>query len=219
MDNIFSSRYFVKSDAFMDNFCIGDNTIEIKKRGWWSRIYEYQWMKDICENYFKDINSRSVIDVATGNQHPGMFILKESGFKRVVGSDMFNASEYLYSKFMKEGMEYVIDDMTETKIEEKFDCVTCISVLEHIHPNVQDDALKNMISFVKEKGIIILTFDMPGFEYPTNLSLYTKVLEKNGFLVDLVDSQGEKVSTMNGEYVDDKLKQMNLTCYRIFARR
>ena len=48
------------------------------------------------------------------------------------------------------------DDITATKLSEKFDLVTCISVLEHIES--AEIAVKNMISLLNDGGYLILTF-------------------------------------------------------------
>jgi SAM-dependent methyltransferase len=201
----------------MDEFRIDKCVFPFKKNGWWSRVYEYRWMKDVNEVYFGSSENKSAIDVATGDQHPGMFILESVGFSRVVGTDLFPKQKYRYS--LKSNMEYVCDDIVHSKIIEKFDSVNCISVLEHIDPELQSLALENMIRMVKSGGIIVLTFDMPGFEYKTNLDLYKEILRKNG--MSFLEKNADNILTTrnyNGN-IDSVLVDKNLSCYRIVAEK
>ncbi|MDD5318945.1 MAG: methyltransferase domain-containing protein, partial [Candidatus Pacebacteria bacterium] len=48
------------------------------------------------------------------------------------------------------------DDITDTKLEDCFEMVTCISTLEHIEK--YDQAVKNMFSLVAAGGHVVLTF-------------------------------------------------------------
>lgn len=52
---------------------------------------------------------------------------------------------------------YVInDDITKTKLTDRYDLIACISVLEHIQD--ADNAVKNKFVLLKDKGSLILTF-------------------------------------------------------------
>jgi len=63
---------------------------------------------------------------------------------------------------------YVInDDITNSKIIDKFDVVTCISVLEHIVNH--KDAIKNMFNLLKPNGHLILTIPYSENHYVRNV--------------------------------------------------
>jgi 2-polyprenyl-3-methyl-5-hydroxy-6-metoxy-1,4-benzoquinol methylase len=67
----------------------------------------------------------------------------------------------------KDRFKFIWEDITRWRSKEEFDCVTCISVLEHIgiggrYGNKDDDyadyaAMKNMVASLKHGGTLILT--------------------------------------------------------------
>jgi 2-polyprenyl-3-methyl-5-hydroxy-6-metoxy-1,4-benzoquinol methylase len=177
-------------------------------------------MTDVVLAYFKDVSNKSVIDIATGDQHPGMFIFKSIGFDRVVGTDIISSEKIKYIPFICGNMEYIKDDILNSKIEEKFDCVSCISALEHFRPEQQEIVMNSLIGKVKEKGCILMTFDMPGYEYMANIKMYQDVLSKNSFtfINEEVNSE-DIIRTTNSLCASQNLRKMNLSCYRLFAWR
>ena len=219
MNDIFTSRYFKTDDPIIKLFQWGGLDFEFYNRGWWSRIYEYQWVIDVCNNLRPD-QLGSAIDIATGIQHPGMFMLKSLGFNKVVGVDLFEEKDFMYRKNLCDGIFYVKEDINYPSLKEKFSAITCISFLEHIRPNSQEQVLQNIINYVSESGCIIMTFDMPGYDYPTNLSLYKTVLERNGFKIDNKDvEETQKISTQNSKIAEQVLRTKPIYCYRLFAWR
>lgn len=60
----------------------------------------------------------------------------------------------------------IYDDIVSSKLKEKFDMVTCISVLEHI-PSY-DVAMKSMVDKIKNNGFLVLTFPYNEREYIAN---------------------------------------------------
>lgn len=59
------------------------------------------------------------------------------------------------------------DDITNTKISEHFDLVTCVSVLEHIEK--YDLAVENMVSLLNDGGHLIITSPHSNFKYCQNV--------------------------------------------------
>lgn len=221
INDILTSRYFVRDDSIMDSIKFNELVFEIKNRGWWSRVYEYKWMVDVATCYFKgSFDNKNSLDVATGIQHPGMFILKLLGFQNVVGTDIFNDVDFLYRKNIVDGMAYIRDDILNPKLPTKFDFITCISFLEHLPPENQDCALINMLNYLKDDGCIALTFDMPGYEYKTNVEMYKTVLRENGMEYIEVDvNNSDIMTTRDCKNVSKDLYDLNLSCYRIFAKK
>ena len=80
--------------------------------------------------------------------------------------------------------------------------------------------MNNIVKFVEKNGCIILTFDMPGYEYKTNLSLYKEILVKNNFEFICEDTkEDDRITTSSSLIAALDLKKMNLSCYRLFAWR
>jgi hypothetical protein len=222
--DIFSSRLFLKTDSVMKEFSYAQLKWDFFNSGWWSRIYEYQWLKEIVGSYFEtDIGNKSVIDIATGNLHPGMFILKQSGFKSVIGTDLYDLSQCIYKNNIDNGINYVKDNILKTKINDRFDCAVCISVLEHFSPDRQIIALEKIIGRLNNSGCIILTFDMPGFNYKTDIKLYNNILNKHFFKTrindDIDDSLVAKTTNSECPNIIRRVKKRGLSCYRLFAWR
>ena len=63
---------------------------------------------------------------------------------------------------------YIInDDITNSLIDEKFDLITCISVLEHIEKS--DIAIRNMFNLLNVYGYLIITFPYTENSYVKNV--------------------------------------------------
>lgn len=215
------SRFFIKSDPIIKNFTYKNINMEFYENGWWSRIYEYKWMRDVCDCFWKKIGEFSAIDVATGDVHPGMFILKSCGFKKVIGTDLHEKEKLLYKELLCDNIIYIRDNILKTEIKEKFDCVFCISVLEHMYQNEQEIALNNLIKISKPNSYMILTFDYPGLrKKDTNLELYKHILANNKFKMKCIDvNKNEIMTSKNADIVSDRMRRLKLSCYRLFAWR
>ncbi|NLH44832.1 MAG: class I SAM-dependent methyltransferase [Acholeplasmataceae bacterium] len=59
------------------------------------------------------------------------------------------------------------DDIADSKLTEKFDLITCISVLEHIQNH--DDAMHNIFNLLNPQGHLILTFPYSENKYINNV--------------------------------------------------
>jgi SAM-dependent methyltransferase len=86
-----------------------------------------------------------------------------------------NVRDYWPSGMFNRHFHILDDDITSSQLRDKFDLITCISVLEHIKDS--DMAVRNMFSLLKPNGHIILTFpytencyvrnvyELPGSQY------------------------------------------------------
>jgi len=72
--------------------------------------------------------------------------------------DDFNSSKYYMSKQTR----YVINDFTKDHLNEKFDGIYALDVLEHIKPNLQNKFLNNICRSLTKQGSAI--FGMPSLE-------------------------------------------------------
>jgi trans-aconitate methyltransferase len=187
---------------------------------WWSRVYEYRWLKDVVEAIATPVRRVSTaVDVGCGMQHPGCFLLARSGFGRAIAQDV-EARHDLLERINVHNLEYVRMDMTESVACEA-QLVCCLSVLEHVPPHLQVRALRNLCSAVAGGGLLLLTFDMPGFEYDTNLDLYKNVLGDLRFEFIEVDVGPElRLTSATGPVSRPSwvsVGRAELECYRLLA--
>lgn len=114
-------------------------------------------------NFLKEKYPKTIIDIGTGitalphlMRNCGFLVTAIDNVKDYWSLGMFNRHYYI-----------IDDDITNTKIENKFDLVTCISVLEHISDF--NNAVKNMCSLLKPNGYLILTFPYNEKKYIPNV--------------------------------------------------
>ncbi|QTA93888.1 class I SAM-dependent methyltransferase [Desulfonema magnum] len=104
-----------------------------------------------------------VLDVGSG-----MFalpaVMKQCGF---IVTAIDNVSDYWLSGMFNRHFHVINDDITSTRIKEKFDFISCISVLEHIEN--YNDAIKNMFSLLTPGGHLALTFPYNENKYIPNV--------------------------------------------------
>lgn len=148
-------------------------TVEMKKYGEFRKQFNHTLSNIVYEEYinpaFKIKNERpieyafalkwiakiypeNVLDVGTGKT-AWPHIVANCGIKTTAIDQI---DKYWGEKFDNRHYYVVDDDILNPKINKKFDLITCISVLEHIPE--YDLAIKNMISLLNSKGILVLTF-------------------------------------------------------------
>jgi len=98
------------------------------------------------------IYPRKILDVGTGTTALP-HLMRNCGFL-VTAID--NIRDYWPSGMYNRHYHIIHDDITKTQISDRFDLITCISVLEHIKK--PDDAIRNMLALLKPNGYLILTF-------------------------------------------------------------
>lgn len=99
-----------------------------------------------------NIFPRTILDVGTGTTALP-HLMRNCGCV-VTATD--NVRDYWSSGMSNRHYHIIDDDITATQLSDSYDLVTCISVLEHIQK--PDDAVRNMLSLLKPKGHLILTF-------------------------------------------------------------
>jgi 2-polyprenyl-3-methyl-5-hydroxy-6-metoxy-1,4-benzoquinol methylase len=106
---------------------------------------------------------KEILDVGTG-MSALPHLMRNCGFK-VTAID--NIKDY-WPKGMINRHFYVInDDITKSKLDRKFNLITCISTLEHIVDF--EKAIVNMCELLKPNGKIILTFPYNEYQYCENV--------------------------------------------------
>ncbi|MGC8851468.1 MAG: class I SAM-dependent methyltransferase, partial [Candidatus Micrarchaeia archaeon] len=108
------------------------------------------------------IYPKTLLDVGSGeSSFPDL--VNHCGIK-VVAADKI--SGYWKSGFFNRHYYLVNDDIAHSKIKERFDVVTCISVLEHIHDSAS--AVKGMFDLLKPGGYLVMTFPYNEKKYVGN---------------------------------------------------
>jgi len=125
--------------------------------------YEYKnpWYGEVNERpieyafAFKSIYKTaptSILDVGSGRSsfpallaNCGYKVTAIDQIKQYWGSDFFNRHFYILD-----------DDITNPKLKQNFDLITCISVIEHI--NNYNNAINGLIKLLNREGYLLLTF-------------------------------------------------------------
>jgi SAM-dependent methyltransferase len=194
---------------------------DFRALGWWSRIFEYRWLADIVSSIpLKERSGMTAVDAGCGRKHAGCFMLAEQGLGQVIALDRFERHALLDSIDLP-NLVYQQLDFGETACPPAH-LVLCLSVLEHIHPSRQESALVNLCDAVLPGGWLLLTFDMPGFEFDTDLDRYRRILRQRGFEFILNEVPPEqRLTSRNGPItVADwpSVGRPELECYRLLAR-
>ena len=109
------------------------------------------------------IYPKCILDIGTGNTALPQ-LMRKCGFI-VTATDKGNNS--WKTRTINRHYHVIYDDITRTKLQKKFDLISCISVLEHIEK--ADVAIYNIISLLKENGHLILTFPYNERSYIKNV--------------------------------------------------
>jgi SAM-dependent methyltransferase len=218
------SRYVVLNDPVITEFrtpnSAGEEVWDFHELAWWSRLYEYRWLQDVVSDCLgPDRSDKMALDAGCGRKYPSSFILGEMGFKRVIGLDLV-PSNPLFERVSMPNVEYRQLDFAE-EVPGPVDCLCCLSVLEHMPPERQLRALENFCRAVAPDGFMAMTFDLPGFEYETDLEAYKRVLAEHGFvMIEAPTDPAERLNSRNGRIAHPgwpKFGRMELQCYRLVA--
>lgn len=115
---------------------------------------------------FKNIGKiypHTILDVGTGTTALP-HLMRNCGCL-VTATD--NVSDYWLSGMLNRHYHVIDDDITNSRLSNKFDLITCISVLEHIKN--PDDAIRNLFRLLKQNGYLILTFPYNERSYVRNV--------------------------------------------------
>ncbi len=149
------------------------------------RSIEYEFvLKNLLEYKCLD-----VLDVGTGSNSFSS-ALEHCGYN-VTATDLKEGS--YWANFSNRHIHVVRDDITKSNIEEKFDAVLCISVLEHI-PNFKD-AVKGMVERLKDDGVLIMTF-------PYSHDIYCQ----NVYKLDEADDIAKKFRYIGQSFSENEIK-------------
>lgn len=106
---------------------------------------------------------KKVLDVGTGTTALPSLI-KNCGMT-VTATD--NVSDYWPAGMQNRHFHVINDNITATRLKEKFDFISCVSVLEHIEKH--DEAVRNMFSLLNPGGSLAMTFPYNENKYVPNV--------------------------------------------------
>jgi SAM-dependent methyltransferase len=119
------------------------------------RTIEYRFLLD----QLTKICPLTVLDVGSGTT-PLPQIIRKCGF---IVTAIDNIKDYWKESIFNRHYYVIDDDILNTKLDKKFDFITCISVLEHIVDHSK--AVRSMSSLLNPGGYLILTFPYNEKEY------------------------------------------------------
>lgn len=163
MDNKFITT---KDDKIEDTI----SGVKIPKE-WWSRPYEYAFaLKHLKKT---DI----IIDAGCGLEHPFKWgaakICKKvyaiDNDARILDLDNSQYESHISVNMLKDidrsgNIELIHSEIYNNCAKEKVDKIFCISVLEHMSPELIDLTIKNFSEMLKPGGQLILTMDYPAMQ-------------------------------------------------------
>ena len=106
---------------------------------------------------------KTILDVGTGKTSLP-HIMRTCG-PLVTATD--NVRDYWPSGMTNRHYHVIDDDIRRTRLTDRFDLVTCVSVLEHIEP--ADDAVHSMLSLLNPGGHLVLTCPYSEGSYVRNV--------------------------------------------------
>jgi SAM-dependent methyltransferase len=113
--------------------------------------------------HLAQLSPRTVLDVGTGTSALP-HLMRTCGFL-VTSTD--NIRDYWPAGMVNRHFYVLNDDITKTKMKQRFDVITCVSVLEHIKDHRA--AVKSMFSLLNPGGHLLLTFPYNEGQYAENV--------------------------------------------------
>ena len=163
------------------------------KWGWWSRVYEYEFVL----NTLKDLGctTRSNLHNTCWGWHGTHILFKnelESRYPNIVNSD-------LRASRLENTTVYDVTSSCPPEWVGKFDFVINVSTVEEIN-NSHVEVIENLLKMVKVGGFLIATFDYPGIQ----LEMIEKLFDKKIHLTP------NAVNGSTSAYPMDEYKDLNV---------
>ena len=143
----------------------------------WSRLYEYPVVIDVLKDFCNEESTIHNSSWGFGGVHVTFKEELESLFEgRVENSDIKPSS--LDNTFI-----YDITKEPSADLRNKYDVVINVSTLEEVNSD-HIKVFNNLYSQVKEGGLFVATFDLPGLQIKRFEELFGRQLEINGTILD-----------------------------------
>lgn len=176
-----------------------------------SQVFEAQNERPIEFSFvFKnliELAPKKILDVGTG-MTALPHLLSNCGF---VVSAIDNVTDYWPRSMFNRHFYVIDDDITRPKIIDKFDCITCISVLEHIEDYTS--AIKSMSELLKNDGYLIITFPYNEISYHPNVYKHPQSSVKKEYPFKTQAFSSNEISEWIGKFSLTKIKQEHWQFY------
>ncbi|MBU1963962.1 methyltransferase domain-containing protein [Patescibacteria group bacterium] len=126
--------------------------------------FEYFSYINFVAEQINTIPSSTILDVGCGEGKLLHEINKTSPNKKLVGIDISKRA-IGFAKAINPNLDFIEDDICEVDSNEKFDVVTLIETIEHIHPDKREEFIRSIWDKVTENGFLLLT--APSKNVPT----------------------------------------------------
>lgn len=161
-----------------------------------SRHLWYKTATDVIVDIVNSIHPKSLLDVGCGD---GCLLKVMSSNKEIdlYGADM-SQNAILLAQAINPSVNFICDDFNN--IEKKFDCITCIEVIEHISDELLPTFIKGLSDKLNENGKLIVsvpTIARP--VHPKHFRHYDLNLLQQEFSDYAPDLKIESVKYMNKE--------------------
>jgi len=101
---------------------------------------------------------RNILDLGCGDGRAALELSKN--FKDVKGID-YSEKAIAFAKAFSSKVDYKVLNILKENIQDKFDAVVCIEVIEHIDPSSLKRFIRKIVPFLKKNGILIITTPTP----------------------------------------------------------
>jgi SAM-dependent methyltransferase len=124
----------------------------------WSRVYEYPLVISKIKEYFGENYDIEIHNTSWGFQtiHKTFKDKLESVYNNLIHSDIIESS-------LPNTQIYDITKRPDNSLINRFDVVVNVSTVEEVNFN-HLEVIENLFSQVKKDGLLIITFDLPGFQ-------------------------------------------------------
>jgi 2-polyprenyl-3-methyl-5-hydroxy-6-metoxy-1,4-benzoquinol methylase len=130
-----------------------DNNISLSKN--WGWAIEYLGRITLLDKQLDNIEFTNYLDIGCGDGKL-INILSKKFTKRFIGIDYSKQAISLAKAFNNnKNVEYKVFDMFNDKMEENFDVISMVEVIEHIEPTMLNLFLQNSINFLNSNGYFI----------------------------------------------------------------
>lgn len=144
IDNNIKERVNKFLKNFLNNKYNNSNSIRVPNERPTEYAFAMKWLSQIYP--------KSILDIGSGETSwPSM--MSDCGFY-VTSIDQID--NYWEKSFLNHHYPIIKEDITDIGMKDKFDFITCISVLEHIENS--DKAISNCTKLLGNKGYLLLTF-------------------------------------------------------------
>lgn len=171
--------------------------------------FALKWLSQICPTY--------VLDVGSGTS-AWPHVLATCGYSVTAIDQIKN---YWKDNLFNRHYHILHDDITNPKIDKKFDFITCISVLEHIPDH--KDALRGMFKLLNKDGCLLITVPYNEEHYVDNIYANSQAgYGKEASFICQVFSRNEIndwLNTNQGKIVEQKYYEVFSGEFWTFGKR